>query len=98
MYQFDEKKQCSSASVDQFGAMEEEADVLIQPPKLEMKRNVAWAFYSLQEDVNVDFKYFQQKAHILEIVYPRVLTEDHHMKRLETTIKIYYGLHSRCSS
>ena len=59
-----------------------------------MKRNVAWAFYSLQEDVNCDLrKYFKQETTTRDdFAYPRVLTEDDRMACLEITIRNHYGL------
>ncbi len=93
MYPFDEKKQCSSASADQYDSFKE-VDDLIQPPKIEMKRNIAWAFYSLQEDVNCDLrKYFKQEITTRDdFAYPRALTEDDRMACLEITIRNHYGL------
>lgn len=95
IYKFSNCTRCSKASERDFTGVVKKDDIVT--PRFQITRNVAWAFYSLDDDINLDLKkHFVTKEtlHLRpDYIFPTPTSEEDRMKCLETTIANFYQLH-----
>ena len=95
VYKFLHTRKCSGTSSEDF-EFSLSASELVQPTSRKIDRNVAWAFYCLESDVNLDIDkdFISQENAVLrwDFVYPKPSSEDERMDCLHATIRNHYHL------
>ena len=95
IYTFDVKTRCSTASAEHFDGVEFVNDIMPLPREsmLRVTKHVAWSFFSLVVDQEVDLtRYFDNSALKFDYVYPKPLLEDNRMKCLYSALLLHYKL------